>query len=496
MNALAKVSRVVLTATLLAMVGCGGGGGGSPASPPPPPGGGDPVGGITRTGVAVAVGPVTNFGSVVVNGIHYETSGAQFIVDGVTGTQSDLSVGDMVVVKGSINDDNTNAVADTVEFEDNVEGPVSSVDTATNTLVVLGQTVTIGDTTSIDNSCPAALADFLVVPAVEVSGEVRSDGGILATRIECRAALGEMEVTGVVSALGSDTFMINGLVVDFTTVPAILTNFPSATISLNDPVEAKGSSLGSSGELLATSVEYKGARFEENEGDHIEIEGFITSFETATDFDVAGIPVTTISGTTVFVGGTANGLGPNLKVEVEGEFDAAGVLNATKVEIKQASSVRITALLDSVSGDSLVLLGITVNTDARTRFEDKAGSNPLDSMTPADMATGDYVAIRGQEFPAGSGEIQATLVERDDPDNRTILQGFVAVNGVNRPTLTILDVTIETNGGTVYRNNDGSLIANADEFWSRVAAGSLVKARGAESSAQSITAEEIELQQE
>lgn len=494
----AKVAKLtgILIATLMGLGACGGGGGGGGAVQPssaPPDGG--PVGAITRTGAAVAVGPVSGFGSVIVNGIRYDTSAAEFTVDGQLATQADLKVGDMVLVKGTIDDDNTNAVAESVDFDDNVEGPVSSVDIAADSFVVLGQTVLIGGATSIDDNCPVSLNDFLAVAAVEVSGHVMTDGSILATRIECKSVAGEMEVTGIVSNLGADTFMINMLVVDFTAIPAIVDDFPSGTISEGDPVEVKGASLGGAGELLATRVEFKGARFEDDEGAHIEIEGFITRFVSETDFDVSGVPVTTIPGTTEFEGGTAADLGLNLKVEVEGEFDSAGVLVATKVEIEQAESVRLTAQADSVTGDSLIILGITVNTKEGTRFEDKS-SQSLDSFGIGDISTGDYLEIRGQELPAGSGEILATIVERDDLDTEAIIQGFIETNGINRPAITVFGVTIETNGATEFRNDDESPIADPDEFWNRISEGSLIKAKGTESSSQTIIAEEVEIQQE
>ena len=183
-----------LLAALIAVAGCGGSGGGAgfTSPPPPPPPGGGPTGGITRTGVALAVGPVTNFGSVVVNGISYDTSAATFTVDGQAATQADLAVGDVVVIRGTINDDNSNAVAQSVEFDDNVEGPVSSVDSAAGSFVVLGQTVLVTADTSIDDSCPATLDQLVNVPAVEVSGLVASDGSISATRIECKSVVGEL----------------------------------------------------------------------------------------------------------------------------------------------------------------------------------------------------------------------------------------------------------------------------------------------------------------
>ncbi len=473
--------------TLFLMSACGGGGGGSETTTPPPITTPPPTGGITRTGVAFATGPVTGFGSVIVNGIRYDTSGALFTKDGVSTTQDDLAVGHHVVVTGTIDDDNTNAMATSVDFDDNVEGPVSSFDPVTGIMVVLGQTVILGPDTSIDDSCPD---DLLSVAAVEVSGSVNADGAIVATRIECKSVLGEMEVTGTVSNLGAAmTFQINALVVDYSA--AAMDNFPSP-ISDGDPVEAKGTSFGPNGELIATRVEFKGALFDGAEGDHAEIEGFITSFTNETQFEVNSIPVTTSTSTT-FEGGAATDLGMNLKVEVEGEFDGSGTLVATKVEIKQAKVVRVTGLVDSAAGDSLVILGITITTDSiLTRFEDKGAAN-IDPLSAGDLNAGDYVEVRGQEFPADSGELAATLLERDDPRARTELRGFVQAGGVSRPSLTVLGVTINTDGNTVYRDVSHQVMF-ADDFWAQVAVGSLVDTNGAEITVTSLLAEELSLE--
>jgi len=490
MNALPKITIALLATAILSTVGCGGGGSGGGVTPPPPP---PPSGGITRTGVAV--GPITGFGSVIVNGTTYNTDDATFTKDGVAATQDDFSIGQVVLVKGSIDDDGGNATADTVEFDDAVEGPVSSVDNALNQIVVLGQTVQITAATSIDDSCPGTLDGLLGVPAVEVSGLADANGVIEATRIECRDGTwdGVMEVNGLVSGhnAGAMTFMINGLEVDYSS--AAVDNFPMAgVINDGDPVEAKGMVLNGD-TLEATRVEFKGNRFADDEGDHIEVEGFITRFVSATDFDVSGIPVTT-NGSTTYEGGTAGDLGLNLKVEVEGEFNANGVLIATKVEIKTATAVRVTGNLDSVNGSTLVILGITVNTDSlTTRFEDKSDAD-IDPMSVGDLNTSDYVEIRGQEQPVG--QITAMIVERDDPDTRTELRGFVEAGGKNEPDLTVLGVTIVTNGGTVYRDSRGSSEApmNAVDFWAAVQAGSLVDARGTETGDTTLTATELELE--
>jgi hypothetical protein len=204
---------------------------------------GAPPGGIVRTGVAIGAGPITGFGSIIVNGITYDTAGATFTRDDNPSAQDEFKVGETVIVKGTIDDDNTNAVAATVELDEIFEGPVSSVN-ADGSLTVLGQTVTTSLETSIDDSCPAALDDPSVA-AVEIFGSFYTDGLIAATRIECKTALDvdEYEINGIVSGhdAGSFTFSINGLQVDYASA-TVDDNFPGGTqtISNGDAVEVKG----------------------------------------------------------------------------------------------------------------------------------------------------------------------------------------------------------------------------------------------------------------
>ena len=483
-----KILPTLLALFLVAACGGGGGsggGGGGPIINPPPP-----SNGIVRTGMSV--GPISSFGSIVVNGIHYDTNGAVITIDGVTGTQADLRVGQVVSVTGELEDGKTAGTATIVTFDDNVEGPISSIDDGTGVIVVLGQTVRVDGNTSFDDSIqPRSIEGLAAGDFIEVSGLVAADGSINATRIEQRAPGGTLEVKGFVSNLDTNglSFELNGFVVDYSA--AQLDNFPAGGIADGQAVEAKGDATGAGGELVATRVEYKGAAIAGNEDDFAEIEGFITRFASATDFDVSGVPVTTGSAT-AFSGGTAADLGLNVKVEVEGLIDADGAIAARKVDIRLGTAVRITALVDSVDAadDSLVVLGIPVHVDALTRFEDQSDAR-VEPLTLADLSPGDYVAIRGGERPADSGEVLASILERDKVDTRTELRGFVTA--VAAPTITILGVTIETDGSTQFRDVDDSALSQA-EFFSRVAAGSLANARGAETADTTILAEEVQLE--
>lgn len=471
---------------LLLISGCGGGGNTNGGVVPGPP----PSNGIVRTGMAV--GPISNFGSVVVNGVRYTTTDAEITVDDAPGTQDDLRVGQVVRISGELEDGETTGTATAVSFDENVEGPIQSIDVAGNQLVVLGQTVLVGADTSFDDSIqPRSLAGLAVADIVEVSGLVMADGSIAATRIEKKPAGSEFEVHGTVAGLdtANQRFLLNALVVDYSA--AQLDDFPSGQIEEGQAVEAKGGTLDANGALIATRVEFEGPLISGAADDFVEIEGFITRFASAQDFDVSGVPVTTSAATT-FEGGTAADLGLNVKVEVEGLLTAGGAVAAAKVDIRLGTAVRVTALVDSVdaANDSLVILGITIDIDAMTRLEDKSDAD-VRPLNIDDLSPGDYLEVRGGERPTGSGRVLANILEREDVATETELQGFVT--NVNEPSFTILGVTIQTDGATEFRDVDDTPIAAA-EFFNRAAAGTLVKAKGIESSSTTLVADEVELE--
>ncbi len=459
-------------------------------------GGDGQTAGIDRTGSPVlsiaALGTVTAFGSVVVNGVRYDTSSAQFTVDDSPGSQSDLAVGDVLLVRGSVDATGTVGIATAVIFDDQVQGPIASIDATASTLVVLGQTVRVTADTSFDDRIqPRSLEGLRVGDLVEVSGLVQSDGSIDATRVEPKPAGTELELTGVVSNHDSVArrFNINAQVVNYTAV-AQLQDFPSGTVGDGQTVEVKGGAV-TAGIWQPSRIEFQANGLTGAAGDRREVEGFITRFGSATDFTVAGLAVLT-NGQTSFTGGQAADLGLNVKVEVEGTLNAGGVLVATKVDIRRSSAVRVVTVIESVNaaGNSFVVLGITVRIDAITRLEDKS-SQQTRPFGIANLAAGNYVEVRGVEQPAGGGEILATLVERDDPDAQSELQGFV--QAVAQQNFTILGVQIGTDGSTSYRNAADAPLTAA-QFFAELSAGDLVKAKGIVVGARALQAEEAEFE--
>ncbi len=455
-----------------------------------------PGGGASTTATPiVTTGTITGFGSVYVNGVRYDTNGASVYKDDDRATEDDLRIGQIVRVRGSVADDGSSGRAERIDFDDNVEGPIDSIDVTNGVMVVLGQTVLVdGDTSFDDDISPRSLAGLGVGEVVEVSGFVDSTGRILATRIERDDDGGPFEVTGKVAELDAvaKRFTIGALRVDYSA--AMLEDFPSGGLSIGDTVEVKGSQIAADGTLLASKVELEydssgRSRDDGDDDDHeIEIEGLITRFVDATDFDVAGRPVRTTSSTR-YEDGAVGDLGVDVKVEVEGQYDAEGVLIAEKVDFKRDNAVRLEGPVAAIDANGVItVLGLQVSTDAMTRFEDKTDDDESDRFRTADLRVGDWVEVRGYEDPAGSNQVRARRLERVDADDEVEVRG--PFRNPAAPSFQVLSVVVDTSAATSFE--EGDLRISSAEFFAR-APGRIVEAEGTWDGTR-ITADEVEIE--
>lgn len=431
--------------------------------------GGDLSAGIQgsgRTGGVAAVGPITGFGSIFVDGVEYSTSGAQISVDDQTAVESQLRVGQVVTVKGTVNPDRITGMATSVSFASDLRGPVTQVNIDAQTFVVLGQTVRVTDATLFDDSfSTTSLSGISASTLVQVSGFLDSTGALIASRIEPANSSAGLQVRGAVQMLDTTahTFRINTLTVDYSGIA------PSGTLANGAFVIAQGASLNTAGALIATRVKVVtglGASANDQGG----IEGLITSFTSNASFAVNGQQVSTNASTLVTPQGSTLGL--DVRVKVHGTFDAAGVLVADKVEVRSQSLSLVRGVVETVASSAgmLRVLGVNVTTDASTSFEDKS-SQHVRLFRLADVSVGDYIEVRG--IADTSGTLSAVTVERQKPDDRVYLQG-VARN-VSAPTFSVLGVTVTTDAQTQYPGSAGP--DEPTQFFTN-AANQIVRVRG------------------
>jgi len=456
--------------------------------------------GIDRLGVTT--GTINGFGSIIVNGIEYETDDATFdIDDDQSGTQGDLRVGQQVTIQWDSIDDGVTRRADTVRYDDTVEGFIEGApDLANQRLVVLGQVVIVDAATSFDNEIdPRDLTGLTNGDYIKVSGLIDANGDIRATRIDFSENTDDFEVRGIVT--GHDpvdsTFVINGLTVDYSDL------FDPPALADGDFVEVEGDTYAG-GVLLATKVELEDDDVPGgDDGDDGEVEGYVTAFSSPTNFAVAGVPVTT-NGQTDFEDGAFDPVPSNninVKVEVEGEFNASGVLVARKVEFESGDDDddgdddsidgRVEGNVTGTPGaTTFVVAGVTVTVNSGTRFEDQTGSVGQ-AFGLDDISAGDYVEVRG--VPGAGATLTAVIVERDDDDdNEGLLRGPASnINDVAF-TLSVLGVAVTTDGGTAYRDDDDDPIT-AGAFFDAISNGSEVQVKFTQGDGP-IVADELELE--
>jgi hypothetical protein len=455
------IATIVGTVAVAVLSSCGGGGGDG-VNPPPPP-----------TQTVYTTGPISGFGSVYVNGVRYDTSAADIEIDGAKVNLSELRVGQIIDLKGHVQGGSSSA--DQISYKHNLEGPITDI--GDQSFVAMGQTVLVGADTSFGTGIsPASIEGLEVGDDVEVSGLLDADGRIEATRVDLWSGSGPYDVFGTATEVDTavKTFHITGLLVDYSS--ANVEDFPTGSPAEGDLVLATGFEFGDDGEFLATRIELRyDQQMLPEAGDKVHVEGLITRFESATDFDVAGMAVTTTPGT-VYENGTVADLALGVHVCVEGTLDANGVLVAERVRFRPVSDVRIVSTIAAIdtAGGTLTALGLTVATDATTRFEDGTTTG-TDRLALADLHTGDWVDIRGYEMPVGSGKVTATRVERIEVQTEHRMRG--PFRNPERPAFDVLTVQVLTTGNTQFVREVGEIIT-AEEFF-LTPLDDLVEARGA-----------------
>lgn len=432
----------------------------------------------------VSMGTVTGFGSVFVNGTEWETDSATFDLDDQPGSESGLKVGQIVLVHGTISSDGT-ASASSIEYDAEVEGTIASIDVGGDSFVVAGQTITVdADTVFDDSLLTRSLEGLAVGDYVEVSA-LPTANGYLATRVELEVDDGEIEVTGHVASLDSNTstFTIDSLVVDYTS--AVFEDFGVSTIADGDRVHVHGSGFGANGELLATTVEYKDNPG--SDGDEYELEGFITAVNADGSFVVNDVTVT-LGANVTYEHGTATSIAVDARVEVEGELDAAGNLVADHIEFKLESTIKVEAPIQSVdyAAGTVTVLGIVFNVTDTTQYDDDSDLD-VTFFDLEDMAVGEWVEIRAYVDDA-TGSVLATRVERDDAEDEVELEG--PVDSVN--PLVILGVTVDTAAAQLDAE---STFASVTDLLAAIVPGTtIVEVDGMQTDTAAITASEIEIE--
>jgi hypothetical protein len=391
-----RLAFQLVVATAL-VAGCGGGGGSMSAG----------GGGAVATS-SFAAGPISGFGSVIVNGVRFDDSNAVVSDDdGTPSTKDALKLGMTAEVHGgAISNDGTGAKASAsgIVFGAALVGPVSAIDATAKTLTILGQQVIVLDTTVLDARLVGGFAAITVGTLLEVHGTTdATTGAITATRLEPTAAAAGFKIRGIVAVLDTTakTFTIGGTLISYASVPSVPANLANGLF-----VRVRLQTTQVAGAWVATRL--GAAKPHVDDADEADLEGSITAFTSTASFSVNGIPVDASAAT--FPDGTT-GIVLGAQVEVEGA-SSNGVVIARKVSIETHEAQRaagfelhgaITAI--DTTAKTFVLRNITVSY-AATTIDFRHG-------TAATLAVGVQLEVRGT-LSADGTMLQAASISFGD----------------------------------------------------------------------------------
>lgn len=445
-----NIRKLVATiaATAAALTACGGGGS---------------SGGIGGTGnnPDVAVGTITQFGSVWVNGVEYQVSADTTIrIDGSRASESELREGMVVRVDGSI----SGKRAGEITVDGAVKGFVEQVIDA-NQIVVMGQTIQIDPSTLFENGVRPVAGD-----RVDVHGLVAGDGVIAGGYIERKTPAPTLPfaVKGIVKNHQGgtvQTFQIGALTVVYVT--ATISDMPTGSWNGLE-VEVKGDTTACAGTpvcgtLTATKVEPNGV--DVSGAEKAEVEGVVATL-TANGFTLGGVQVVT-SASTRYEGGVVGDLLVGTKVEVEGSVSGS-TISATKVSFRDA--IKVEGDVASVSGNTLTITGlpgVTVTVTSITELKDL--------LAVGDLAVGNHLRLRGK-LGSGNSVVASRLELRSTTPDRDVELQAPATAVVADTSITLLGITVPA-ADLEFQDANEALISQT-AFFAAAKVNTLIKAKG------------------
>lgn len=383
MNTIAVIRRALATATLLiaaaVIAGCGGVGAGG-----------------TGPGTA-AVGAITGFGSIHVNGIEFDDAAADIRSDdGSRVDRGALDLGMWVEVLGAINGGGTSGRADAIRVVRAVRGAVTRVEPLRSEFRVLGAQVQVNAATVFSGMNNGTALDGLRIgDVVDVYGALDDrNNRILATRVQRAAAGAPVQYIqrGRIDALTPSTFVLGGLTVNYAT--ALIDAPRGLAEDLRVTVIAAAPPLA--GVLVAVRViavpELPSDEFD------VALDGVVYRFDSSASFRIDDTRID--ASQAVVIGGSRNDIVLGARLFVRGTV-VQGLLVAREVIVLDATAPRPAIALGPIT----TFTSVSDFQVRSTRVDASAAT--FIGGTAASLAVGRIVEARGSIV---NGVLRATRV--------------------------------------------------------------------------------------
>ncbi|WPH23010.1 DUF5666 domain-containing protein [Variovorax paradoxus] len=343
------------------------------------------------TADATGIGSVGGLGSIILNGVRYNTDTATTSLEDAT----ELQIGMSVRIAGKIDSEFTAATAQQVESAAELRGAVSAIDLSKDSFAVMGTTVTIDNATVWSGA--NSLAEVPIGSVVQVWGLPSAPGSLRATRVELKPASAEPLVTGVVQNLDrlAQQFTLGQLTVRYGSA-TFSGGIDASTLAEGAIVRVRGSAAPVLGTFTASKVQGWYAVPTQNAA-AVQLAGVITNYGGLNAFKVLGTAVD--ASNALVTGGPTSAIGDGVKVELDG-FMTNGVLVVKKLRIRYIPGTGgpvaftvIGAIGNYLSPSSFAVKGQLVNASGpATVFENGSA---------ADLANGRRVTVVGNAVVDG-----------------------------------------------------------------------------------------------
>ena len=401
--------RILLGLVFILLVGCSGGGSGTGA----------------QDQNQTTVGEITGFGSVYVSGIHFNTDMVTVDSDDqISGDVSNLSVGMIVKVVGTVSPDGTEGVAEQIFMTTAVEGLVFSLDLANDKFNVMGQTINITNDTRFNPTTGININDFSElqpgVTAVEVHGYTDGLGEFFATMVEVVENSGvasEVKLLGKIQNFAGNStngsFMIGAMTIQYSGSTSFEDGLLVTDLMDDLYVSVEGAPYNGVGSVQATEIEP--ANQAEEEGTGYELEGVVTDITNliSNEFSLNGQPIV-FDINTLFEGGPSTDIQLEVELEVEGVFQLDGSILAHEISFHTESDMENEGIVTDVGANTITINGtsgsLVLTVNELTSYEDEVGGNQFFYFD--DITTGMYIGVK--YYSDGMNNI-ATRVEQTTP---------------------------------------------------------------------------------
>jgi hypothetical protein len=360
-------------------------------------------------------------------------------------------------------------------------------------LIVQGYTFYVDANTDLrgPNNTQVAFSFFQLNDLVQVQGDNRGDGTYLAVRVKLDAVMeNEIELTGYVTELGTNSLVINGIIffVDTNTQYRGRNGMPFSfeQIQVNMLLEVKAA-LQTNGDLLAIRIKTED---DQHHGEELEVTGNIDSITTNSvilgqwEFFVDNQTVILDHHNMPIAFSDLN-LGAKVEVKAFKQLDKTYLASSIKLEDQPENEIEFTAQIENIVGSDLAVGGIAFATDSKTLFLDH---NRM-PVTIFSLSVGMWVEVKGSKN--ADGTYYASRVKIEDfvrteieiTGNITELSpSFLLVNGITFSVDSTTQVFDHLNNPILYSDLQvGQLVeVNGDKTGETTARALKIKLEGNE----------------